>query len=83
MTNDSTPFVAIGNNELGDAVPDDAGILCMRCGGAHKIEYGKNEAGEETRILGFVRCGEKAYVVTVDGWLVFGSAIEDTERETS
>ena len=71
--NGNLPFVAIGNDELGGPVPDDALIKCKRCGVPHKLEYGKNEAGVETRTVGFVRCGEKSYLVAVNGKLVFGN----------
>jgi len=74
-------FVAIGNDELGDRVPDDAKIQCVRCGNTHQIEYGTKD-GKESRFLGFVRCGDSTYVVTIDGRLAFGTVIENAERET-
>jgi len=82
------PFVAIGNEELGPPVPDGSHIKCKRCGLPHRINYGTNEKGEETRIMGFIRCeskeyGDKSYLVTIDGRLVFGSELANTKRETS
>ncbi|MDH3563534.1 MAG: hypothetical protein OEN49_09105 [Gammaproteobacteria bacterium] len=73
--NGNLPFVAIGNDELGGPVPDDALIKCKRCGTPHKLEYGTNAAGVETKIVGFVRCGEEAYLVAVDGHLVFSNEV--------
>ena len=68
--NDKTPFFAFSNDELGDPVEGDT-VLCEVCGNEHKIEYGmkKLDSGEfvPSKTLGFVRCGENAYLVTFNG----------------
>ena len=65
-TNDKPPpFIAIGNDQLGDEVTDTAD--CPNCGEQHPIAYGTDEHGRPTRTLGFVRCDGRSYIVAVNG----------------
>lgn len=68
------PFMAVGNDELGETVGDTA--TCPNCGEQHTVEYGEKvtrdpvtgaERREPSRLLGFVKCGEAAYLVAVNG----------------
>lgn len=70
------PFLAIGNNELGE--PTEI-VECAKCGGTHQIEYGETTSRtlmpdgvtwsepQPSRILGFYQCGGATYLGTVAG----------------
>ena len=66
------PFVAIGNDEIGEKVGKT--LKCKRCGKRHKVEYGEEILKGGTRIpsklLGFIKCRGKAYLVAIDGKLI-------------
>jgi hypothetical protein len=66
------PFIAIGNDELGEPVGETA--TCPHCSEAHVVKYGEtvNPDGTKTpsRLLGFVKCGEDSYLVAVAGQLM-------------
>lgn len=68
------PFVAIGNDELGEPVGES--IKCRVCGEQHAIEYGKirtlRDDGTWTeytpsKVLGFYRCDGRTYLASLDG----------------
>lgn len=61
------PFIAVGNNELDEMEPIGETALCPNCKKKHKVEYGTDEDGNESKVLGFVNCGKKSYLVSVDG----------------
>ncbi len=71
-----TPFVAFGNDELGERVGDKA--TCPNCKKKHKVEYGelvnKDENGKEYRVpskmLGAVSCKGSHYLVSLDEKLI-------------
>ena len=58
------PYLAIGNNELGEDVTETA--ECPRCHEQHPLTYGTSN-GVEYRGIGFVRCGEASYLASLDG----------------
>lgn len=64
---------AIGNNELNNCppVPEDGMTVCPACRELHPIEYSEriNSDGtrEPSKMLGYVKCGEKCYLVSLDG----------------
>jgi hypothetical protein len=68
-----TPFVAFGNDELGDLIGDT--IKCPSCGEPHSVEYGerifKNEDGTERRepskLLAYYKCGTSTYLCAING----------------
>ena len=66
------PFIAIGNDELGDPVGETA--PCPRCSETHTVKYGETVNKDGTRspskLLGFVKCGEDSYLVAVAGKLM-------------
>ena len=66
------PFVAFGNNELGEQVGDCA--VCPHCKKKHKVEYGEtiNKDGTKSpnKVLGFVKCGKESYLVAIDEKLI-------------
>ena len=65
------PYFAIGNNELEKLKPVGETAKCPKCKKRHKVEYGKKKMPdghyEETKMLGFVKCGEDSYLVSVNG----------------
>jgi hypothetical protein len=74
---DGVPYVAIGNEELvgkptckkGDMLP------CSECGGKHPLQYVKeimpDGSKRETSTLGFIKCGDKSFLRSVAGKLMF------------
>lgn len=68
------PFIAVGNNELGE--PTEA-VACKHCGQEHPIEYGTSKTllpdgvtwsePVPSKMLGFYQCGEKMYLGTIEG----------------
>ena len=72
MNIEQKPFIAIGNDELGEEAGEN--VTCPNCGKKHKIEYGekKNKKGEwkPSKMLGFVKCGEKSFLVTINNKLI-------------
>ena len=48
---------------------------CNGCGGYHELKYGErvNEDGTKTpsKMLGYVKCGDKAYLSTINGKSIF------------
>ena len=63
------PFVAIGNDELGEDVVKM--LKCKRCGKRHKVRYGERVLSDGTRqpskMAGFIICRGKAYLVAING----------------
>lgn len=62
------PYLAVGNDELGEEV--GVKIKCSRCKKMHTIKYGKRKIGNKwvnSKILGYVNCGKKAYLVAING----------------
>lgn len=66
-------MLTVGNDELGDEIEK---VLCPRCGDIHGIEYGKSRKmlpdgtmseWEESKSMGFYKCGGKIYLATIDG----------------
>ena len=71
---DSEPFIAIGNDELGDPVGDT--IRCDKCGGEHPLEYGTSRTLQDdgtwsepkpSRLIGFYKCGGDTYLGSLNG----------------
>ena len=63
------PFVAIGNDELGEEVGKT--LKCKRCGNRHKVRYGERVLADGTRqpskMAGFIKFGGKPYLVAING----------------
>ena len=63
------PFVAIGNDELGEKVGKT--LKCKRCGKRHKVRYGErvlsDGARQPSKMAGFIKCRGKAYLVAING----------------
>lgn len=63
------PFIAIGNDQLGEPIGDTA--KCPKCGAEHQVSYGERVLADGTRepskLLAIVKCGEHAYLVGLDG----------------
>jgi hypothetical protein len=60
------PFVAFGNDEI-EKMPEAKNYIIHKlCGKKHKIKYGTTD-GKENRMLGFINCGRKAYLATING----------------
>ena len=66
------PFIAIGNDELGEDVVDE--IICGRCGKKHKVKYCERILPDGTmqpsKLVGFIKCGGKPYLVAINGKLI-------------
>jgi hypothetical protein len=62
--NEGTPFVAIGNDELGGALLAGDLIDCERCGQKHEV------VASTPPMLLFVRCGDKSYLVGIKDRLI-------------
>lgn len=65
------PFISFGNDEL-ERMPDlGEEVICPHCGKMHKVEYAKKILDDGTQVedktLAFVRCGDKSYLVGVNG----------------
>ena len=61
-------MLTIGNEELLSLKKASKFAICPNCGEKHKIEYGTNsKTGKTSTMLGFVSCGQKDYLVTIDG----------------
>lgn len=63
------PFVAIGNNELGEDIGEF--VDCPHCKKQHLVQYGDRieEDGTKTpsKLLAYYKCGDKAYLCAVNG----------------
>ncbi len=64
VTNKTIPFVAIGNDELGEplAIPGQLTPCPRGCGRRHRIIDSKPPG-----VLQAVRCGRKSYLVGIKG----------------
>ena len=64
-----TPFLAIGNDELGGFIGET--ITCPHCGGAHPVQHSEaldangNVIGRGS--LSWYKCGDAAYIAGIDG----------------
>ena len=72
----SIPFMAVGNNELGEYAET---IQCAKCGKEHEIEYGTSShllpdgtmsEAKTSKLLGFYKCGDNTYLGTINGRLI-------------
>jgi len=64
------PFMAVGNEELGDTVGDT--IMCPICGEQHEVKsstgkpIGKVPPNYQPTTLQFYNCGKKSYLCGID-----------------
>ena len=63
-------FFAVGNDELGELVSKGDTIKFGKLIG--KLEYGKNEAGHESNLLGFITVETNMYLVAIGDRLLKG-----------
>ena len=71
--NEEIPFRAVGNEEIKNnpTVKEGDMIFCKICGGKHPLKYGTNlKTKKKTNMLGFINCGKKSYLVSVDDKLL-------------
>ena len=64
----SIPFLAVGNDELGDDLKYKA--KCPNCGKFHPIKYGDEIVDGKpvpSKMLAFVNCGKESYLVGING----------------
>ena len=64
---DGIPFMAVGNNERENQPPVGMCAQCPNCSKKHVVEYGTDKDGNESKILGFVKCGKALYMVSLAG----------------
>ena len=62
-----TPYIAVGPDELGDPLGVGDTHECASCGRAHLVEGGTDQHGKPSTLLGFVKCGEKLFLVSLAG----------------
>jgi len=69
---ENIPFLAIGTHELDDNEEVGEVIICPHCNQKHKITYGTDEDGKETKLLSFYKCKKtgKSYIAGVAGKLL-------------
>ena len=60
-------MLSIGNDEIDKAKSIGDFILCHNCGKRHKIRYGTDKDGKESRLLSFYKCRGKLYLAGVEG----------------
>ncbi len=63
-------FVAIGADELGLKVKKGDKLVKGCLSGI--LEYGKDNKGNESNTLGFVKCGKKSYLASINDRLLRG-----------
>ena len=72
----SIPYMAVGNDELGEYAET---IKCDKCGKEHEIEYGTSShllpdgtmsKPEPSKTIGFYKCGDQSYLGTINGRLI-------------
>jgi len=62
------PFIAIGNDELGE--PVGKYTICPKCKKKHLVKYGDEIIdGKKVKstLLGYVKCGKSSYAVAIKG----------------
>lgn len=66
-------YLVIGKEEFGPDVSKGELVVCT-CGGAHQMQHGCNEHGDEVSTVGYIICDQngKSYLVSVDDQLVPG-----------
>jgi len=60
-------MLAIGNDELKRAPTLGTSIKCNKCGQEHPVQYGTDKDGNESTMLAFYKCGDKAYLCGING----------------
>lgn len=63
---DYVPFIAIGNDELGDFL--HTFVNCPHCGEQHEIQCSSQDSMNKDKpvTLQFYKCGEKSYLVGIN-----------------
>jgi len=72
----SVPFMSISNEELSQKKDVSTVVTCKNCGRKHKVEYGTSKTLKDegtytepvkSNMLGFVKCGEETFLVSIAG----------------
>jgi hypothetical protein len=67
-------MIAISNNELEYLSSVGRTAKCPNCGKMHKVKYGKKVLKDGTKVptnmLGFVKCGNNSYLVSIEDKLI-------------
>ena len=58
---------SISNDEEKRLPPLGETVTCPKCQQAHEVLYGTNDKGEESRLLGFYKCGDTTYLAGING----------------
>ena len=67
-------MIAIGNDEIESLPSVGKTAKCPKCGKMHEIKHGEEVLKDGTKVLsdmlGFVNCGKKSYLVSIEGKLL-------------
>jgi hypothetical protein len=78
------PYFAIGNDELAKKKKAGKTAKCPKCGKQHVIKYGtsrimlpsgKMSKSKKSKSLGFISCGKKSFLATIDGKEINGRGL--------
>lgn len=63
-----SPFLAVGNDELGDAIREGDMIPCPKCKKEHPVLVGTDTAtGKKSNMVMFFKCKKKLYLTGIAG----------------
>ena len=68
---DDVPYLAVGNDELGDPVGEYA--LCPRCKRERPVQYGKELIDGKfvpSKLLAYVQCCDNTFLVGIKGRII-------------
>ena len=81
LKKEEKPFVAYGNNELDEKETAGKDAVCPNCKKKHTITFGTDaETGKTSKMLGFVKCGEESYLVSINGKLLWNICMEYNQQ---
>ena len=65
-------MLAIGNEELGDSVKKGDWVMNPELNIKGQLEYGNDESGKESSMLGFISVKGKSYLASLNNKLIPG-----------
>lgn len=63
------PYVAFGNEQIEKMKKVGAEAKCPHCRQKHRVQYGTDQEGNRSTVLGFVKCSKNgaSYLVAIEG----------------